>query len=256
MPPVSSWDLFPPGHEPESDPDTSTLGGLLDLLDAQVALLVDVATGGSRIDDVNARYTRRRRLLDSALRNRGVPVPFPFEDLWAWRGYWQAQGLGTYQSRRQRVAELSHSAREALEALLTGAQVSDPGAEGLPSWAELDQRVTGIVAELAGAQSRDDLQDVGRRCREVLIDAAKLLADPDLVPEGTEAPKAADAKAWLDQFLAARAPGRTHRELRAFVPVAWDLAQKVTHGDIDRVDAYAAAQATVLVVRVLQQLAP
>ncbi len=39
------------------------------------------------------------------------------------------------------------------------------------------------------------------------------------------------------------------------MPVAWDLAQKVTHGDIDRVDAYAAAQATVLVVRVLQQLA-
>jgi hypothetical protein len=39
------------------------------------------------------------------------------------------------------------------------------------------------------------------------------------------------------------------------LPVAWDLAQKVTHGDIEQVDAYAAAQATLLVVRVLQQLA-
>lgn len=29
----------------------------------------------------------------------------------------------------------------------------------------------------------------------------------------------------------------------------WDLAQKVTHGDIDDVDAFAAAQATVLLVR-------
>lgn len=28
----------------------------------------------------------------------------------------------------------------------------------------------------------------------------------------------------------------------------WDLAQKVTHGDIDDVDAFAAAQATVLPV--------
>lgn len=36
---------------------------------------------------------------------------------------------------------------------------------------------------------------------------------------------------------------------------AWDLAQKVTHGDLDRVDAFAAAQATVLVVRTLQELA-
>jgi len=60
----------------------------------------------------------------------------------------------------------------------------------------------------------------------------------------------------LELFLLARAAGRSHRELRAFVPTAWDLAQKVTHGDVDRVDTYAAAQATVLLVRVLQQLAP
>ena len=34
----------------------------------------------------------------------------------------------------------------------------------------------------------------------------------------------------------------------------WDLAQKVTHGDIDRVDAFASAQATVLLVRTAQML--
>jgi hypothetical protein len=125
----------------------------------------------------------------------------------------------------------------------------------MPSWAELDTRVDGVVRELAAAVGRDDFQDVGRRCREVLIDAARLLAEPSLVPAGAEPPRAGDAKAWLDLYLAAHAAGRSHRELRAFVPVAWDLAQKVTHGDIDRVDAYAAAQATLLIVRVLQQLA-
>ncbi len=82
-----------------------------------------------------------------------------------------------------------------------------------------------------------------------------MLADPGLVPPGREAPKAGDGKAWLDLFLASTARGSSHPELRAFVPVTWDLAQKVTHGDVDRVDAYAAAQATVLLVRVLQQLA-
>jgi hypothetical protein len=143
-----------------------------------------------------------------------------------------------------------------LENAAAGVQVTDPGGDKPPTWADLDGRVDGVVREFATATSRDDWQDVGRRCREVLIDAAKLLADPRLVPAGTEAPKAADAKAWLDLFLDAHAAGRSHRELRAFVPVAWDLAQKVTHGDIDRVDAYAAAQATLLVVRVLQQLAP
>lgn len=248
----------PPSWESqiEVDPGPTTPVGVLELLDTQAALLVDVATGGSSIGDVNDRYKRRRRLLNKTLLERGLPVPFSFEDLWAWRGYWKAQGLNTYQSRRDRIADLARPCREALEALLSGVQVADPGADDLSSWGVLDQRVAGIVAELGAARSHDDLQDVGRRCREVLIAAGKLLADPSLVPDGFAAPKAADAKAWLDLFLAAHSSGHTHKELRAFVPVAWDLAQKVTHGDVDRVDAYAGAQATLLVVRVLQQLAP
>jgi hypothetical protein len=179
--------------------------------------------------------------------------PFPYEDLWAWYGEWSAS-IGSYAQRRVHVTKLATPTREALEAAIEGVQIADPGGAGSVSWAALDVRVDGVVTELRGASSRDDLQDVGRRCREILIDAAKLLADPAFVPQGSEAPKAADAKAWLELFLAARASGRNHRELRAFIPVAWDLAQKVTHGDVERVDAYAAAQATVLVVRTLQQL--
>lgn len=255
---VTQWGPRGWDEEGEAGADSApaTAADLLELLDTQAAVLVNVATGGSSIHDVNVGYRRRRLVLNAALRVRGLPVPFPFEDLWTWRGYWKAQNLATYQSRRDRIAELTRPAREALEAILPGVQIADPGATDLASWSELDQRVAGIVTELGTASSRDDLQDVGRRCREVLIEAAKLLADPELVPDAAEAPKAADAKAWLDLFLAAHVPGRTHKELRAFLPVAWDLAQKVTHGDIDRVDAYAAAQATVLVIRVLQQLAP
>ncbi|MCD2190979.1 hypothetical protein [Actinomycetospora soli] len=249
-------DPLPWEDSEEQEPDISTAEGLLGLLDAQAALLVDVATGGSPINSVNESYRGRRRKLDQALRARGMSAPFPFEDLWSWRGYWQAQGLTTYQSRRNRVADLARPAREGLESALAGVELADPGASGASTWAALDTRLAGIVRELGSASDRDDLQDVGRRCREVLIDAARLLATPDLVADGTEAPKAGDAKSWLDLFLAQHAAGRTHRELRAFVPAAWDLAQKVTHGGVDRVDAYAAAQATVLVIRVLQQLAP
>lgn len=253
---MSNWDVSPWESDADTDADPATVGGLLDLLDAQAALLVDVATGGSAIDRVNPRYKRRRRTLNQALQARGIAPPFPFDDLWAWRGDWKSRDIATYQGRRDRIAELARPAREALEAALGATQVADPGGGEDPTWAELDHRVAGVVRELAGASTRDDLQDVGRRCREILIDAAKLLADPSLVPDGAETPKAADAKAWLDMFLARYAAGRSHRELRAFVPSTWDLAQKVTHGDVDRVDAFAAAQATVLVVRVLQQLAP
>lgn len=248
------WADLMPGDPVEPEPDEETLEGLLELLNKQVRLLVSVSTGGPRIDDVNGEYLKRRRKLNAGLRARGMAPPFPYEDLWAWYGEWSTN-LGTYAERRVHVTKLVSPTRETLEAALGGVQVADPGGVGGVTWAALDGRLDGVVTELRSAQSRDDLQDVGRRCREILIDAARLLADPALVPPGGEAPKAADAKAWLELFLVARAAGRSHKELRAFIPVAWDLAQKVTHGDVGRVDGYAAAQATVLVVRTLQQLA-
>ena len=247
---ASGWGAF--DDEPE-DPDPATPAGLLELLDAQAALLVDVATGGSEIKRVNDRYVRRRRRLDPALKARGLAAPFPFEDLWAWRGHWQAQGMDKYQPRRDCIAALARPACVALEAAATGIEVADPGAAVTSTWADLNARLDAVVGELAAATSRDD---VGRRCREILIDAAKLFTDPALVPPGAETPKAANAKAWLDLFLAAHAEGSSRAQMRTFVRATWDLSQTVTHGDIDRVDAYAAAQAPLLVVRVLQQLAP
>jgi hypothetical protein len=144
---------------------------------------------------------------------------------------------------------------DALESQQSGLSITDPATSGPTVWADLDGRVAGLALELSGASSRDDLQDVGRRSREILIDCAKLLADPSLVPEDSEVPKAADAKAWLDLFLVSRAGGSEREALRRLVRAAWDVSQKVTHGDIDRVDAFAAAQATVLIVRTLQELA-
>lgn len=254
--PWASYGDDPWGAQPAEpvDPDPSTLEGLIELLDAQKQLLISVATGGERIDDVNKKYIRRRKSLNNALRDRGMKSPFLYEDLWSWYGHWSSE-FGTYAQRRVHITGLANPMREQLESIQEGAQVSDPGGDLLPTWALLDSRVEGIANELRTARTTDDFQDVGRRCREVLIDAAKLLADPALVPEGTDAPKAADAKAWLELFLANRAAGRSHAELRKFIPAAWDLAQKVTHGGIERVDAYAAAQSTVLIVRTLQQLA-
>ena len=73
---------------PEQEPDPETPKGLLQPVDLQASTLTAVARGGPRVDDVNARYKRRRIVLDVALRKRGIEPPFPFEDLWGWYGYW------------------------------------------------------------------------------------------------------------------------------------------------------------------------
>ena len=185
------WETPP---EPEPDPQTAT--GLLALLDNQANLLVAVATGGPRTDATNGKYKHRRRALNAALRGRGLAPPFPYEDLWAWHGHW-SQHLSSYASRREHVRELAAPTRAALEAALNGAQVADPGAATTPTWAALDTRLTGVVTELATATTQDDLQDVGRRCREVLIDAAKLLADPgSSAPAPTPRSRAMPRPGW------------------------------------------------------------
>ncbi|NEN08040.1 hypothetical protein G3T36_19460 [Diaminobutyricibacter tongyongensis] len=131
----------------------------------------------------------------------------------------------------------------------------DPAADdATPTWEKVNARIAGLINEYSTARDRDDWQDVGRRSREILIDFGRLIADATFVPEGQEAPKGADAKAWFDLFLAASARGGDKAELRSTMRAVWDLAQKVTHGDIADVDAFAAAQATVMIIRTAQKM--
>jgi hypothetical protein len=244
----------PFGGEPE--PDLSTLDALIDEVELQAALLTAVATGGEdfRLQRVQRQYTNRRRRLIPALRQRGLTYPFPWQDLSQWYGYWTGNNLGKYWQRREAIRELVAPTIDTLERQRSGLRVSDPGGGSL-TWNDLDDRLSELSDELDDAISRDDLQDVGRRSREILIDCSKLLADPSLVPPSHRPPKAGDAKAWLDLFLSAHASGASRDGLRRLVRAAWDVAQTVTHGDVGRVDAFAAAQATVLVVRTMQALA-
>jgi hypothetical protein len=114
----------------------------------------------------------------------------------------------------------------------------------------------GLTDELASVTTGDNPQDVGRRAREILIACARRLADSNLVPAGQPEPKANDAEAWLDLVVVANASEAAREELRRFVRATWELVGKVARGDCDRIDAFAAAQATALVVRTLQELAP
>ncbi|GAA2230736.1 hypothetical protein N1031_07220 [Herbiconiux moechotypicola] len=235
-------------------PPSIDLVALRQLLQAQANTIVAVGTGGERIQNVDARWQRDTRTLNANFRRLGLQPPFPWGGLWDWYGYY-SQNLATYQERRSHVRDLTETALAQLEMAEARGGVHDPAADDdTPTWQNLNGRISGLVEEYSSARDRDGWQDVGRRSREILIDFGKLIADPAIVPEGQEAPKGADAKAWFDLFLARYASGRDKSELRSTMRAVWDLAQKVTHGDIADVDAFAAAQATVMVVRTAQKL--
>lgn len=167
---------------------------------------------------------------------------------WAWAKQWD-----TYAERRAEVAKLVTPLIDQLDELERSGNVDDWG--GSPhDWRELEQRLGGLRDEMDHATTLDHYQDVGRRGREVIIDVVGLLFSEDMVPDREELPKASDAKSRFDYIIDTYAPGSAHAELRKLMRAAWDLSQKVTHGDVTRVDAFAAAQATVLIVRTLAEV--
>jgi hypothetical protein len=183
--------MYPDPFGVEPEPDLSTVDALIQEVERQAALLTAVATGGPLIENVKWDYQNRRRRLVAALERRGLEYPFPWQDLWQWYGYWTGPGaLGTYASRRSAIRELVAPTIAALERQRDGLSVNDPDG-GVLAWADLDGRVAGLAAELSHAADRDDLQDVGRRSREILIDCERLLADRSLVPTGQAPPTAA-----------------------------------------------------------------
>ena len=227
------------------------------LLQTQANKLVAAGTGQLSFKDpgVEKNYKRVDLAVITGLRDLGLKSPFPWRWIAEWYGLYSQGNHPTYNSRRLHIAGLVNPILEQLDELAGTGSVHDPGSNDIePTWDGINARINGLIHEYCSARDKDTWQDVGRRAREVLIDLGKLIANPSLVPVGSAIPKAADAKAWFDLFVAARASGSEHAELRALMKKTWDLAQKVTHGDIGDIDAFAAAQATVMLVRTSQKM--
>lgn len=159
----------------------------------------------------------------------------------------------TYAGRRQYIGELARPVRDKLDGMIANVVALDPG-PAQPDWPGLERRLDGLHAELAAASTPDDLQDVGRRAREILIDLANLVYRDDMLPTGeTEQPKAGDAKNRLAQATASLFPGSGNEALRRLIRACWDLANVIAHSaSIQRTHALASAQATILLVRTFE----
>lgn len=83
------------------------------------------------------------------------------------------------------------------------------------------------------SQEAEDFQAVGVRLRECLVSFAGEIADADLVPDGTDAPKGAGVVEWSNLLADRLASGSPNQELRSCVKKlareTWDLVNKLTH---------------------------
>lgn len=212
-------------------------------------LLVAVATGGPRINDVNHEYRQLRDLLVSELSSRGLTVKIPFTDLWEWYGRFSGGDFPTWRSRREFVNELVKLQISEIENMGAGRSVEvEP-----TGWERVDRTVGGIRDLLADAANEEQFQAVGLLCREALISLGQAVYDKDRHPTLDGVPASlTDAKRMLEAYIAVEIGGGHNKIARSHARAAFDLANELQHRRTATFrDAALCVEATTTVVNVV-----
>jgi hypothetical protein len=123
---------------------------LLAEIEQQRSLMVAVATGGPRIQQVNLEYTERRDRLAGELARRGIPDANPYSDLWGWYGRWSAGDMARWQSRRAHLFEMYQPLIERVKASGTGVRAF----EEPTGWPRVDRGVDEIRRRMETGRDR------------------------------------------------------------------------------------------------------
>lgn len=210
------------------------------------ALLIAVATGGPRINDVEGRYQQSYAQVAAELARRGLENPIVFGSLWDWYGRWSTGDLPTYQSRRDFVGEMINPVTNQVR---TGRADLPPPT----GWQRVDRCVGEMRDRLAAARNEEQFQAVGLLGREALISVAQAVFIRDLHPplDGVE-PSQTDGKRMLEAYIAVELAGNANEAARRHARSALDFAVAIQHRRTASFrDAALCTEATTSVINVI-----
>lgn len=196
-------------------------------IELQKGLMISVATGGPRIQQVNEEYKDRRLLIMSSLQEMGIQDPNPFGDLWNWYGKWSDGSLPSYQSRRNYITSLFQPLLDSLMLLAQRKNIEQVEPTG---WVRVDRNIEKIIRSLETATNEEDFQAVGLLCREAIISLAQAVYNPELHQslDGIN-PSETDAKRMLEGYIATELAGGSNEETRRYAKNAYQLAVVLQH---------------------------
>ncbi|MHA6729999.1 hypothetical protein, partial [Devosia sp. A369] len=198
---------------------------LIGELMVQRQLMIDVATGGKRIQDVDDYYVAREARISQATTALGLIYQNPYPGLWDWYNHWRAH-LPSYAERREHVRDIF---RVAIDATASRTPKAPPQREPT-GWERVDRALAKAREQIEAAATEEDYQGVGLLCREILISVAQAVYDPDIhTSQDGVAPSTTDAKRMMEAFLATAVPGDGYKEVRAHARASYDLATQLQH---------------------------
>lgn len=200
-----------------------TNAALLAALEFLQDTMIAVATGGPRINDVNANFREQYGRVASELARRQIVNPLFYGDLWEWYGRWSSGDLPTYQSRRAFVRGVFGP----LENLIQTGRDEVPAPTG---WPRVDRTVGELRARLASARNEEQFQAVGLLAREALISVAQAVFVTERHPPLDGVPASdTDAKRMLEAYIAVELAGGANEDTRQHAKSALSLALALQH---------------------------
>ena len=187
-------------------------------------MMIDVATGGSRIQEVDDYYRAREARIRQTI-PEGVKYENPHADLWAWYRHWNSE-LPQYKDRRFYVRELLGPAIEAVAK--RSSLPSEP--REATGWERVDRALSKARTQLETASAEEDFQAIGLLCREVIISLAQAVYDPTIHEslDGVR-PSDTDANRMLEAYIAHVFSGASNKEVRAHHRASLALALNLQH---------------------------
>ena len=196
---------------------------LLEALDELKSTMISVATGGDRIQVVEAQFSAKFDQVDAELTDRGIENTLPYRDLWQWYARWASGDMPSWASRRAFVSEL-------FAPLVKAVQAGCYSPFAATGWPRVDRTVTEVRARLASANTEEHFQAVGLLCREALISIAQAVYNEDLhaTLDGVKA-SSTDAKRMLEAYVGHNLAGSANEYTRKHTRSALDLAVHLQH---------------------------
>lgn len=187
-------------------------------------MMIDVATGGARIQEVDDYY-RAREARIRHIAPEGAKYENPFPTLWDWYGHWSAE-LPQYKDRRRYIRQLFSPAIEAVSKRpVLRSESREP-----TGWERVDRALSKAHLQLGTASVEEDFQAIGLLCREVIISLAQAVYDPEIHEslDGVR-PSETDANRMLESYIAHVFPGSSNKEVRAHARASLALALNLQH---------------------------
>ncbi|HEV8361914.1 MAG TPA: hypothetical protein VGQ52_00225 [Gemmatimonadaceae bacterium] len=187
--------------------------------------MIDVATGGRRIQEVNDYYRARARRIQAGLKDIGLEDPNPHADLWDWYNTWSAK-FGTYVERRRYVTELY---QPIFDKLLAAPPPAVPPREPT-GWERVDRTLDKANQAFSIAKNAEDFQAVGLLCREAIISIGQAVYDPAThkTPDGV-VPSATDGGRMIEAYLVTALAGGSNEKTRKHARASLELAVELQH---------------------------